>query len=310
MADKNTLIVITCAAGRQCAHIIPFLYPKYPLRLIVNSPTSQSRLKNEYPNADVIQADITSRTSCSEILQDATHVFHIGPSLHPSETEIGINIISAAVSESQRPNNRFKHFIYSSVLNTQFRKMFNHDRKRYVEEYLFETDLNYTVLNPGDFLNMAFPIKYLAGMDKPEYKALMGLQSKSAFVVLEDYAEAVEKVIREGERHYAAQYQMVSMAPIAYGTVAEDMGKVLKEKTGKELVIGKLGLEEGIRVGFGRLWPGAESEESSPREMDGVERLVLFYQRRGLKGNPNTVEWLLERKPTSHVEWFEKQLKD
>jgi hypothetical protein len=258
----------------------------------------------------VIQTGITSLPSCTSILHSATHVFHIGPSLHPSETEIGLNMISASVSESRRPGNRFVHFIYSSVLNTQFRKMFNHDRKRYVEEYLFETDLNYTVLNPGDFLNMAFPIKYLAGMERPEYKALMGLQSKSAFVVLEDYAEAVEKVVMEGERHYAAQYQMVSMAPIAYGRVAEGMGKVLKEKTGKELVIGKLGLEEGIRTGFGRLWPKAESEESSPREMDGVERLVLFYQRRGLKGNPNTMEWLLQRRPTSHVEWFEKQLEE
>jgi len=186
--------------------------------------------------------------------------------------------------------------------------MFNHDRKRYVEEFLFETDLNYTVLNPGDFLNMGFPIKLFASMEKPEYNALFGLQSKSAFLVLEDYAEAVEKVIREGEKHYAAQYQMASMAPIAYGTVAEDMGKVLKEKTGKELVIGKLGLEEGIKTLFGRLW--TNSEETRPREWDGVERLVLFYQRRGLKGNPNTMEWLLERKPTSHVEWFMNQLSD
>jgi len=309
MVDSSNLLVVTCAGGRQCNHLLPLLYGKYNLRLVVQSESSRDRLAKQYPNANVIQADIAIPEACKQVLHEASHVFHIGPSLHPRELEIGLNMIDAAVYESKQPNHKFKHFIYSSVLNTQFRKMFNHDRKRYVEEYLFETDLNYTVLNPGDFLNLAFPVKFFASMAKPQYRCPMGLESKSAFVVLEDYAEACEKVIREGEKHYMAQYQMVSMRPIAYSTVAEDVGKALKRETGKDFPISQLTLEEGIGFLCDRLWT-TSLQTSPPRQLDGAERLILFYRRRGLQGNPNTMEWLLERKPTSHIDWIVKQLKD
>lgn len=36
---------------------------------------------------------------------------------------------------------------------------------------------------------------------------------------------------------------------------------------------------------------------------DATERLVLYYSRRGLKGNSSVLEWLIGRKPTSHAEW-------
>lgn len=43
--------------------------------------------------------------------------------------------------------------MYSSVLNPQLRKLMNHDCKRHVEEYLIESGLNFTVLQPSHFMN-------------------------------------------------------------------------------------------------------------------------------------------------------------
>lgn len=52
-----------------------------------------------------------------------TTVFYIGPSFHPHETEIGYFIIDTTVSSGTT----FKHFVYSSVLDSQLRKPVNHD---------------------------------------------------------------------------------------------------------------------------------------------------------------------------------------
>ena len=43
---------------------------------------------------------------------------------------------------------------------------------------------------------------------------------------------------------------------------------------------------------------------------DEAERLILFYNRRGLKGSPNVLGWLLGRPPTSLEEWIDVQLRE
>jgi len=42
--------------------------------------------------------------------------------------------------------------------------------------------------------------------------------------------------------------------------------------------------------------------------LDGVQRLLLYYDNHGLKGNPSVCEWLLGRKPTSLEEWFQSEI--
>lgn len=307
MPASQDLVVITCASGKQCAHLIPRLYPKYGLRLVVNSESSLNRLKSNYPNAEVIQADLTEPSLCRKLLVDARKIYHVGPSLHPHETEIGYNMIDAAVAETEKPKSKFEHFVFSSVLNTQFRKMFNHDRKRYVEEYLFESGLNYTVLNPGDFLDMSFPIKTFMAMEAPAWKPILGANVKSSMIVLKDLAEASEKVIDEGPKHYQAQYPLCSMPPIAYSQVVKDAGKAM----GKELHVPAMSIEEATETTLGYLLGDAELPIGvRERYWDGAERLVLFYRRRGLQGNPNVMEWLLGRKPTSHIEYIAQQVQE
>lgn len=126
---SNDLLLIICASGKQVARLLPFLVNKWKrLRLVVNSKPSQDRLQKEYPRAEVVQANLTEPQECRQLLRGVTSVYHIGPTFHPHETEIGYNMIDAAVAEG----NSFQHFVFSSVLNTQIRKMFNHDCKRYI----------------------------------------------------------------------------------------------------------------------------------------------------------------------------------
>lgn len=133
------LIVVTGASGRQCTHLLPLLsaLPNYSLRLCVHSQASQQRLQSAYPKAEVVIADTTQPTDCARIVKNATTVYHIGPSAHAHETLLGYCVIDAAVNEEKRREGDGGkqggvHFVYSSVLCTQLRKLMNHDCKRYV----------------------------------------------------------------------------------------------------------------------------------------------------------------------------------
>ena len=128
------LVVLTGAGGRICSHLIPLLYGGKRLRLVINSAGSLDRLKAQYPQAEVEQADLTIPADARRVIKRATALFHVGPSFHQHETEIGYNMVDAAVQETQ--DGAFKHFVYSGVIQSQLRKLLNHDCKRYVAEYL------------------------------------------------------------------------------------------------------------------------------------------------------------------------------
>lgn len=171
------LIVLTGASGKICSHVIPLVLLKHPrrLRLVANSTASLERLKSQYPQAEVEQADLTLPNEARRVLKGATSLYHVGPPFHPHETEIGYNVVDAAVGEAR--DGAFKHFVYSGVIQSQLRKLLNHgktltmsrlvlglsirlsnlfalkyanalllDCKRFVEEYLMESGLNWTIL--------------------------------------------------------------------------------------------------------------------------------------------------------------------
>ena len=96
------ILVATCPSGKQCSHLLPLLHGqgKYKLRLAAHSDASVQRLKTKYPDAEVVQADIADLNTCRKLLRGATSVFHVGPSLHSREKEMGFNMIDAAVIQT------------------------------------------------------------------------------------------------------------------------------------------------------------------------------------------------------------------
>lgn len=161
----SEILVITCPGGKQCAHLIPLLYNKgrWKLRLAAHSKASHEKLKSQYPDAEVVQTDLNSYTDCQSLLTGATAVYHVGPSFHSREREMGFNMVDAAVAETKRPGNVFKHFVFSGVMGTQIRNLMQHELKSLVEERLYlSVELNWTILQPANFMDN-FPIALLAG---------------------------------------------------------------------------------------------------------------------------------------------------
>ena len=192
---------------------------------------------------------------------------------------------------------------FSSVLNTQFRKLLNHDCKRYVEEWLFESGtvqhLNYTVLKPGNFLEM-FPIEMLANQEQPVFPTPFVPSVANSVIILEDLAAVALKVIDEREAHFFAEYPLVSTLPVSYTDIAAAASKAL----GKEIQVDLAPFDERAA----RLTRLILGPDPNPRSHDASERLILWYDRHGLCGSPNVMEMLLGRKATTVDEWMAKRV--
>lgn len=297
--SSDNLIVITCASGKQNSFLIPKLInlPNTTLRLIVHSSSSHSRLSSEYPSAEVIQADLSEPSAIGTFIQNATVFYHVGPPFAPHETEIGYHAIDAAVAESARPGNRFRHFVFSSVLNTQLRKLLNHDCKRYVEEYLMESGLNYTILQPTHFMDN-MPVALMR--EKGIYPAPYDPEIKFSFLALRDLGEVAAKVIQEGEKHYLAQYPLCSTGPVSY----TERVAIYDRMTGKQTKIVRQSYEDAVTAFAERMM----GEKKGQKQLDVLQRLLLYYDNHGLRGSPTVCEWLLGRKPTSLEEWYRIQM--
>lgn len=296
---EKDLVLVTSASGRQCAHLLSSLHQKWKnLRLVCNSATSYQRLSKQYPEADVWQADLGDAHEVRRLFRHVTAVYHVGPPFHPHETEIGYNMVDAAVKENEE-GGRVRHFVYSSVLNAQLRKMMNHVGKFYVEEYLMESGLNYTILQPTHFMD-TFPLATLMKQDSPVYNASWNPDNAFSFIALQDLGEVGAKVLEERERHYLAQYPLCSTEPLNY----REMVSTISKAVGKEIEVKQRSFEAAVSEFLASL---CGTDQPHARTRDGVERMLLFYNRRGLVGNPNVCEWLLDRKPTSVKDWAERQ---
>ena len=73
-------------------------------------------------------------------------VFHINPAFAPNEADMGVAMVEAAKAAGVRK------FVFSGVIHPSLSKMVNHAAKRPVEEALYESGLNFTVLQPTMFM--------------------------------------------------------------------------------------------------------------------------------------------------------------
>ncbi|KAJ5670912.1 hypothetical protein N7507_000039 [Penicillium longicatenatum] len=288
---ENDVLLLTCASGKQCSQLIPLLYKKWQnLRLAVNTTSLEELLKTTYPNATVVRADMSRPEDARRILSGVTAVLYIGPSLHNHQTEIGYIMIDAARQEAQ--HGALKHFVFSSVLHPQIRKLMNHDCKRYVEEYLVESGLNYTIVQPSHILDQ-FPVEKLLQSEETVFPASFDPQVTFSFTVLHDLAEAFAVILNERENHYLAEYIACSTGPTSYAEVIS----MLSEEMGRPITIVKKDYFESADQ-FQNMLAG-KNGEVSPGARDAIHRLLLYYNFHGIKGNTNVLKWLIGREPTT-----------
>ncbi len=280
------MILVTSAYGNNGRRIIPRLAKK-GMEIRALSLSDRTNELKELGAKEVIVGNALDPETLDKAMVGIKSVFHVGPSFHPQEAEMGVAVINAA-SDAE-----VEHFVYDSVLHPQISALLQHRMKLIVEEHLINSDLNYTILQPMHYMqNININEVYHEGV----FKQASTLETPLSFVDMDNKVEVAAKVLTE-DGHYGATYELCCDDYLNAIEIAELMTKVL----GKE-IRPKLVPKEFVISGFQKAFP-----EYGDYPARGFKALFDYYSEYGFFGNSNVLKWLLGRNPTTLEEYIKKE---
>ena len=149
------------------------------------------------------------------------------------------------------------------------------------------------------------PIQKLLSEEDPTYIARTDPDVKFSYTSLHDLGDAAARILEQREEHFWATYQMVSTSPpMGYREVCELASKMMgKEITVEMMPFQKTMEGEGKAEGLLGLPPGEH-------ERDGIQRMLLYYEYRGLVASTNVMKWVLGREPNNWDDWIRGKMRE
>ncbi len=233
--------------------------------------------------------DLAEAAVIARAVEGVDSLYHIGPTVHPAERAMGFAMIDAARAA------RVRHFVFSSVLHAIATDLIQHEIKRDQEEHLLSSGLEFTILQPTNYMlaHRVWPV--FAG---EPFRLAWSLDRRQSMVDLEDVTDVAALVLGDPERHAGATYELVG--PGRY--TAHDIGRVLSHVLGREIGVEQMDTEAFVRARFG---------DGDPAVLDYQLKVIraigAHYSRHDFVGNPNVLTWLLGRAPTSFESFVRRE---
>ncbi len=279
------MILITGAGGKTGRTLIKALANVESVCALVHSEEQVSAVKAL--GADkVVAGDMRDETAVRAMMQSARAVYHICPNMNPDEVGIGKLVTGEARAVG------VEHFVYHSVLHPQAEKMSHHWQKLRVEEILFESGLPFTILQPAPYMQNLLP-SWKSIVEDGVLRVPYSVDSKLSFVHLEDIAEAAKIVMTEAG-HANAIYELAGTLPMSHVEVAEIFSDMLNRDI--------RAMKEEIRD-----WK-LRATGLNEYAMESLARMFEYYDQWGLTGNPNVLNWILGREPSTLESFIERTM--
>jgi NAD(P)H dehydrogenase (quinone) len=273
------MILVTGAGGKTGNAVLKALVARSaPVRAFVRNSAHQAALSAMGVN-EVAVGEMDDPDAVSQAVRGTDAIYHICPNVSPHEVAFAKVLIAAA-------NELGVHrLVYHSVLHPQIEAMPHHWNKMRVEEMLFSSKLDITILQPTAYMQNS-----LAEWDRMVsagiYRVPYPVETKLSLVDLDDVAEAAGLVLTNAG-HSGATYELVGTLPLSQVEIAETFGQHLNKTVRAEA--------ETVEAWDQR----ARSAGMDDTQRETLIKMFRAYARDGLKGNPNVLGWLLGRPPTS-----------
>jgi NAD(P)H dehydrogenase (quinone) len=281
------MILVTGAAGKTGLAVIKALAgKKVPVRALVHKETQRDDVMRAGASETVL-GNLAFVDDLLEAMHGVSALYHIPPNVHPQEWEMGKLLIDAARGAG------IGHFVCHSVLHPQLEAMPHHWRKLRVEEYLIESGVPFTILQPAVYMQNIVPalpeIKRTGAYLTPyPVKTILSL------VDLEDLAEVAALVVGNPE-HQGAIYELVGTG----GMSQRDIAGILSEILFKPIQA------QQISIAY---WENQVKRSGlSTDRIDTLVKMFRHYEQFGFTGNPGILGWLLGREPTSLKSCLERE---
>ena len=281
------MILVTAANGNQGRLLIPrLLAAGCRIRACVRTDASAARLR-EAGVADIVTADLSDPDEMGRAMEGVEKVYYVGPTMLPREREMGFAAVAAARASGVR------HFVFSSVLHAVTTDLIQHELKRDIEEHLLSSGLDFTILQPANYM---LPHRLRAVFERGVFELAWSLDRRQSLVDVGDVAEVAASVLLDSERHAGATYELAS--PGRY--TAHDLGGIMSAIVGRDVAVQEIDADTFFRARIGE-------PDAFPYQARVMRAISARYSSHDFVGNPNVLTWLLGRAPTTYAAFVQRE---
>jgi NAD(P)H dehydrogenase (quinone) len=271
------MILVTGAAGKTGKAVVKAVAAKGALvRALVRNPDHAAALL-ALGAAEVSFGSFEDARALVQAAAGAQAIYHICPNVSRDELAYARAVVAAAGTHGVR------RFVYHSVLHPQIEAMPHHWQKMRVEEMLFASDLDLTVLQPTAYMQNILGV-WRGIVADGVFRVPYPVESRLSLVDLDDVAVAAAIVLMQ-DGHHGATYELVGTKPLSQSEVAAAIGAALGRDVRAEA--------EPLAAWDARARAGGMGEH----ERATLAAMLRYYADRGLVGNANALGWLLGRAP-------------
>jgi uncharacterized protein YbjT (DUF2867 family) len=282
------MILVTAAHGNQGKLLVPkLLAAGQQVRACVQSQASAGQLR-ALGVAEVVVGDLSEPAVLARAIRGAEKVYHVGPTIHPRERAMGLAVVEAARAEGVR------HLVFSSVLHAITTDLIQHEIKRDIEEQLLSSGLDFTILQPANYM---LPLKLRPVFERGVFELSWSLERRQSLVDLGDVTDVACMALTDSERHAGATYELA--APGRY--TAHDLVDIIARVLGRPIAVREIDADTYLRA-----WVGDADPRLVIHEVRVLRAISARYSSHDFVGNPNVLTWLLGRPPTT----FEAYVRD
>ena len=283
------MILVTAAAGNQGKHLVPLLLAAgHHVRACVQSDTSAELLRSRGVH-EVIVGDLSDPAAVTRAVAGAEKIYHVGPTIHPHERAIGMAVVDAARAAG------VQHFVFSSVLHAITTDLVQHEIKRDIEEHLLSSGLEFTILQPANYM---LPLKLKPVFERGVFELSWSLERRQSLVDLADVAQVAALVLGDSAAHAGATYELAS----AGRYTAAELGAIISTVLRRPIDVRQIDADTYLKA-----WVGDRDPEDFPHQVRVLRAITARYSSHDFVGNPNVLRWVLGREPTTFEAFVQRE---
>ena len=283
MSTPPTILAIG-ATGRFAGLVVPELVRRGAIvRALVRSADKAAAARHQGA-AEVAVGDLRDMRSLGAAASGADAVFHIGPAFQPDEAELGVRMVEAAKRAG------IQRFVFSSVIQPTNTALRNHASKIPVEEALFNSGMQYTILHPANFFQNIGGA-WRAVLETGTFAEPFPTTSRIARVDYRDVAEVAAIALTEDRLAYGS-FELCAGMPNR-----EEIAAIMSDVLGRPIKAAEMPFNE---------WAAKMNLSYDNEQMRLLANVHAHYAQHGSGGNSLTLRAILGREPRSLRHYIEE----
>jgi uncharacterized protein YbjT (DUF2867 family) len=284
------MILIIGASGAVGIPLIKQLVARgIPLKALTSSEASEKNLKSLGVEETVL-GDFTIDADVRKAMKGAASACYIPSRFREDEFEIGKRVVDAAIAEE------LEHLLVCSAYHPQMRALGHHWKKLELEEYLVDSDLMYSVVQPSMFMQNV-RVEWQTVVNDGLYPRPYSIDSRMNVIDTDDLGQAMANILTD-QRFWGATYELCGAGTISH----REMAVIISDELGSTVTAVERDIEEWKKWATERGW--------ADYSIKTYVNMCTHYDRHGYKyGNDVTLHALIGRPATDYRSFIQKFIK-